>query len=71
MRDLKRWDFITRLSFLVLLERDGKVEGREMSPLLEDGVVAVGVDFEEALVRMEGRFLGAVGACVVVSILDN
>lgn len=61
MRDLKRVDFIVRLSFLVLEERE---EGREMRPepdcevLVED----VGVDFEVALDRMEGRFLGAVGA---------
>jgi hypothetical protein len=68
MRDLKRWDFITRLSFFVLAEReegnDGSPddEGREMRPEPDCVVVGVGVDFEEAFERIEVRFLGAVGA---------
>lgn len=58
-----------RLSLFELDDREGVVEGREMRPEPDWGLL----DEEreeaevEALVRMEGRFFGAVGACWIVS----
>ena len=52
---------MVRLSFLEFEDNEGVVEGREMRPEPDCALLEV------ALLRIEGRFLGAVGAWLIVS----
>jgi len=69
MRDTKAECLIIRLSFLLFMKLSSGIlegsevwEGREIRPEPDFEVVVL-----EVLLRMEGRFLGAVGACVVLA----
>lgn len=69
MRDTKAECLIIRLSFLLFMKLSSGIlegsevwEGREIRPEPDFEVVVL-----EVLLRIEGRFLGAVGACVVLA----